>query len=204
MMEIEGLGPGAEVSRAVSQHSRPSQGAGSGGARRPGDVEAVLAWVYQDQRVTWVESRAGYGGGSGDPYGGCRVDGGGRASCQLHPDAETVHDAVLRLLPWRSRLVIAHAKAGTRPQVYAGNRPRCEPVIVGQFRDGRPRIEIEYDRNRHPLWCAVRYRGFDEDYRSDRNDYREWRLGLVELVPQLARLVSWRVTGPAAPDAPWR
>ncbi|WP_123689738.1 hypothetical protein [Allostella humosa] len=168
-----------------------------------GDVEAVLAWAYQEQRVTWVEARAGGVGGGGDPYSACRVDGGGRASCQLHPDAEAIHDAVLRLPDWRMRLVIAHSKAGTRPQVYAGNRPRCEPVIVGQFRDGRPRIEIEYDKRRHPIWCAVRYRGFDEDYAGDRRDYREWRLGLMELLPALARLATWRVTGPAAPERPW-
>jgi hypothetical protein len=203
-MENEGLVAGLEPSRGPSQLSRPSLGGGVVGAvRRPADVEAVLAWAYQVQRVTWVEARAGWGGGVGDPYGGCRVDGGGRASVRLHPDAEAIHDAVLRLPPWRGRLVVEHAKAGTRPRTFAGNRPRAEPVIVGQFRDGRPRIEIHYDRNRHPLWCAVRYRGFDDDYEGDRRAYREWWYGLAELVPRLAGLASWRVTGPAAPEAPW-
>lgn len=180
----------------------PVPPASSHGARRTADIEVVLAWTYQQQRVTWVEMRAGGGGGGGDGFA-MKVDGGGYARVVLHPDAEAVHDAVLRLPEFRRELVIRWAQMGGRPPTYADRRPWCGPEIVGQRRDGRPRIRIRYDRRRHPVECAVRYRDFPEDFTAARRLYTEWWIGLVTLVPALIDLVSWRVVGPDAPEAPW-
>src|SRR5215469_15078414 len=105
-------------------------------------IQQLLVWVYKDQRVIEISGRGMFEGESArkEPWGhqeqfisrdgcaaiernailGANVDGSGpiRGIPQpLHPDAETVHEVVLRL-PWeQAGLLISFAKRDTEPEI---------------------------------------------------------------------------------------
>lgn len=117
------------------------------------DIERLVNWVYAKQRADviidhgvglWPIERGQSGAGSLlNPVAevmqlGCRVDGGGvmRAG-NLHPDAETVHTTLRKLVPGHVMAVIVqHGRAGSRPD-WSDAVPRPMPVCNGH---GQPRV----------------------------------------------------------------
>ncbi|MCZ6609557.1 MAG: HNH endonuclease signature motif containing protein [Alphaproteobacteria bacterium] len=70
---------------------------------------------------------------------GCKVDGGGFGRGDLHPDAEVVHDAVMRLVRddrGPGLLVLQFGFVDLRPDWREGARPRWEPCQTRQRPDG--------------------------------------------------------------------
>lgn len=120
------------------------------------DLFDLLDWTYRRQRVLEmsgvalfdVEAAADGRPLMGRSACGCvvaernavigtAIDGGGvlrGVSGRVHPDAETVHTAVSRLLPGERTLVIDHARAGVPPDHLDPHRVRlvCVPVPPDQ------------------------------------------------------------------------
>lgn len=118
-------------------------------ARRSIDLEDLVSWAYRQERVDHAadallheieraacgcehraSSRDGIAALERRARLGCRITGGviPGVSSPVHPDAEAVHDAVLRLAakhPNRMALVVQHAKLGERPEIST-----VEPELV--------------------------------------------------------------------------
>lgn len=179
-------------------------------AKRTIDIEELLNWAYQRQKVEGanrgpilgfaddsvlrVARRAMTGsGGSGGPS-------------IVHDDALLVADAVERLAPIPRGLVMAHARAGTRPDDTLGMRTRIVPRR--RKPDGRAETEVLYDRNRHRIgeWTPIATVDDAESIEWHRNIWRLWWCALEDLRHQLARpglLEDHAPTGPAVSAAPW-
>lgn len=134
----------------------------------PMDLEALVTWAIRDQKADRtdvalfdLEAAADVDHDGWEPrgssrdgvaemlrrgeMGGCRVDGGGvlrGVQPRMHPDAETVADAIGRLRSLRQRgLVLLHARAGERPEWSAGGQALV-PVPVPETQRGAVRHRI--------------------------------------------------------------
>ncbi len=124
------------------------------------DIEKLLVWAYQRQRVVEMISAASSNslsrtaraggwsmGGGGGGYSG------GIAATPAHPDAMLVHEAVCQLPDRDMRgLVIRHAKAGSRPDWMPNARPKLGAVINGK---GQPEVILDPPKYRYG-YCPVR------------------------------------------------
>jgi hypothetical protein len=174
------------------------------------DIEDLLVWVYQKQQAHKVEHVGVYGPGwrvvSGDGCArvaeiaalGCAVDGGGYANGTLAEDAEIVHGEVVRLDALDVGLVISHAVAGSRPEHYAGMRPRLGPAM------DRGKPIVLWDKHYRYGHCKVQWLLSQETIDLGRYQYVLWWQALDHLARVLkGRLVGHRVGLPAAPAKPW-
>jgi hypothetical protein len=178
------------------------------------DVEEILRWTYQDQAADTVTARVV----SGLYPAGCRsnlltVQRNGQLGTQidcsgndwqggndLHPDAETVHDAVCCLSPLEIGLVIHHAKTAGRPDCMAGKTPRPVPVLRG---NGKPLIEYHDAAGRRPSHCVLRYDPEPGHVEFLRETYLVW-WGALAILSTRLDLEDTIVTGPDAPRMPWQ
>lgn len=201
------------------------------------DIEDLVGWTYQVQCADMIvgagvglyESEAlvdGVGrvfGGRGDSCArlrraglvGCVVDHSGGGRGDLHPDAETVHDAVQGLIRGDREaglLVLQFGIAGLRPDWREGAYPRWEPCQTRQRPNGE-RVPVydyhaRYRGGRCPWICWIRMIDAPECIAFARRVYDDWRRGLVVLADVLGanrlRLSAHAVTGPAAPHRPWK
>lgn len=142
----------------VSHASRPV-----GTERRPMMLLEALRWAYSRQMVDVVTGKRLSEGEPRERHGasadgiahllrikalGCRVDGGrgsGGADFDCHPDAETIHDAVLSLGDINARLVVEFGYTGMHPQP---STPKAQPCpaspgienVVGDVREVGDRV----------------------------------------------------------------
>jgi hypothetical protein len=204
------MGPGAAARRAVV-------------ARASMDIENLLIWAYQKQLVGALDgggvglheverlaSGIEWTGSSADGVAtiqriaalGCRVDGGGYVSGDVHEDAETLHQAVIALGDdLDTGLVIMCARAGRRPEWFPGKK--AEQVID---RDPRGRAVPLRDGsdNAIPGKYRMRWTVRPEVLDGWRVLYTRWWDALDVLAKALpGRLAKHAVTGPAAPAKPW-
>jgi hypothetical protein len=192
----------------------PSRGLArvGGDPRKVVGVEALLHWTYQAQAADAVTRRVVAGLG---PVGyrsglvaverngllGVRIDcagAGNVVSGELHPDAERVHDAVCSLGAEQIGLVISHAKGGTRPDWMPGARPRPLPVLRG---NGKP--IIEYDNNRRPWRCPLRWDPDPDHVEFMRGVWTLWWDAMDTLAERLEGLVEHKVLGLELSRIPW-
>lgn len=165
---------------------------------------------------------------------GTRVDNSGAATkalgLRLPGDASIVHDAVLALgdvyLEWRARDVVEvwdaqraseHGMVILRDKAGLSIAPAYEPVetsprpletvstAVLVILNGRTGSRPEW----HPDWRPGSRASDGEPDRREvmhaRAIYLAWRMALTRLADRLGRSLSdFDVTGPEAPDAPWK
>jgi hypothetical protein len=139
---------------------------------------------------------------------GVRVDLVGRDGGALHPDAEVVHRAVMRLTArvqgrpgWQ--LIIAHAAWGDRPDAMVGPMPRPVPVLN---RKGDPRIEYTSARRKaDEAMCLVEYAPSATSILLAREEYAAWHamLRVLALALQGESKLGRYPLAPAAPACPW-
>ena len=197
-------------------------------ARQPIDMEDLLVWTYRDQKADLVIRRGaglhtlealadgvevhgvsacGCASVSRIAELGVRVDRSAPDQGALHPDAETVHRAVMRLddrvhgLP-RSRLVIVNAGRAERPDAMVGEVPRPIPVLN---RKGEPSVVFS-DAGKRYGTCPVDYQPSATMILTAREEYTAWHAALRLLAMALQhepKLTRWYPLAPAAPEAPW-
>ncbi|MBF0251893.1 MAG: hypothetical protein HQL35_14825 [Alphaproteobacteria bacterium] len=183
------------------------------------DVEVLLQWAYGAQRVDRVGARAGVGPrGYGNAFGmiqqlevlGCAVDcsrTGDWVGPGVHPDAEALHDAVVRVLtPGARQLVIAHAVAADRPDAMVGVTPRLVRTVNRKGKPEKPKRRYDIHRNAKgwrvlhrlvPAWSEIVYA---------RAQWTVWRAALGRVADEMAKtaLTDHVVSGPCAPLSPWK
>lgn len=177
------------------------------------DIEDLLFWTYGRQKAHLVlgfpndddgnAMRMGRLPGSWEAVTsmarlGTRVDGGG-VSLEIHNDAASVHDAVLRLAEPHRSLLLQYGIRGTPPCW------RAEVEMMPVLTDAG-RIRMLYDpRSRKPIACAVEAVVDAEEVRMSRELYASWRRALSRLAAALRphTLDRWQIIGPAAPEEPW-
>jgi len=187
------------------------------------DIEQLLIWTYQDQAADAVVGRAAgtsipmIGGTSNSAMIashmalGCRVDvpGGGARwaagiACDIHPDAEALHDAVKELPSQWIGMVIRHAKAGTRPDWLPGAVPK---VVQWRYDRDHKKRRFEFDGKRHKFYCYFHYDPMPEYIAYMRRVYVEWWQALWVLYAHHARgelpLAKHKILRPVAPRRPW-
>ncbi len=201
------------------------------------DIEALLVWTYRDQqadRACRQDWSLGYArdclaryadrGGHGD--GVLAAVGLGEA---VHPDAEAVHAAVLRLSGEERALVIGHARVAARPDWLPGARLVWVPVprrrgrsvkvtdaagAVQSWTTTAGTAAAIYDANRNVIGHWVRpavelaggavMEGWGlREVADRRRGYAVWHGALVVLAAGLRGRVGRRVSGPAAAAEPW-
>jgi hypothetical protein len=195
---------------------------------QPIDIEALLVWAYREQKADVVISRGvGLHGLEAEADGvaiyavsncgcasvariaelGVRVDRAGRDAGALHPDAEIVHRAVMRLtdrvqgLP-RWRLVIQNAARGERPDAMVREVPRPVPILQ---RDGRPVVHWT-DKGKRYGSCPIEYAPSAALILAAQAEYAAWHSALLLLALALQSeggLSRWYPLRPEAPATPW-
>lgn len=192
------------------------------------DIEALLVWAYQRQKVDRVSGamfrhEAGQHWSNGSCLDGiarvaslgCAVDvsaWSGLPACD--PDAELVHEAVGRIGPV-GRTVARLARTGERPDWMKGvYRWKPEPL---RDRDGRMVLAMTDGKRVVPgkaryanrvlrpwSWQPLVWRDRAHLLIGMRNSWMDWHRALDRLSRDLdGRLRRWRVTGPAVPLRPW-
>lgn len=193
------------------------------GAKAAIDIEALLFWVYAKQLaaknesggvglheaerladgIEWAASSAdGVAAVARIGELGCRVDGGGYTHGDVHPDAETVHQAVCALGDLDAGLIIMHAQSGRRPECMPGVEAKQVPMLDAK---GRP-IPMR-DRNDHVVKGQFKMRWTIRPDVLDnlRMVYLRW----WDLLDVLAKglqggLRDHLPTAPSCPREPWR
>lgn len=194
--------------------------------RQRTSLEALLRWTYREQGVLsggmlggdrerrWLGGRDSLQGFVQLEQLGTRVSSSGGGGYAVHPDADTVHTAVVRQIPAHGRyivnVVVWHAFAGDRPEWGQYLRPRFEPVwreragrrlpaLVwdkGQLRDHLPNGEPvhgarlawrapETCAKKAPLLCPVALYDDPRQVIAQRHEYRLWRACLFDLAVAL-------------------
>jgi len=136
---------------------------------------------------------------------GVRVDGGGNYGLtKLHPDAETVHETLMRELERPMQImVIEHARRGDPPE-WTGLLPRPYPIL-----DGRGRAIREYarwDKNHDYGSCKVDWVPELSWIEFINNIYLLWWEAVDALRLRLSadgRLLAHEVRNPSVPKTPW-
>ena len=191
--------------------------------REPTDIESLLIWTYRKQRADVVlaadaglfDQEATIEGGQRSATSrdgvaamarigalGVRVNGAAASAGALHVDAEVVHDAVTTLPPIEAALVIAHARAGTRPDDSEIVPPRAGPLRNDHGR--LIRCYAEWDESRRYGWTRIGWTVEPTTADAVRVEYGIWRRALDTLAFALAtdgRLTRHRPTAPLAPVA---
>jgi hypothetical protein len=201
-------------------------------AKKPIDIINLLRWVYQQQKAhVIVDSGAGlYGieaewaglevrGVSGD--GVCRVlnncmlgtsiDGSGKASGALHPDAMTVHLQLKQIIAELKKqkrydelnkpaLVFKHALMDQPPDWMRGAKPIIQPM-----RRTNGAIAMVWDKNKNPVLCRLITILSAETINFNRSIYSEWVDGLFMLYERLllAKFVEYYLKDFSVAKTPW-
>jgi hypothetical protein len=176
--------------------------------RQPIDIADLVEWAYQVQKVDLADgpvSSQGYGAtgvARVEQVGalGIRVDSFMNLGSPVHPDADEVHSAVLRLAGWRTGCLLDFGRSGLVPDPLVGKEPRARPVM------GRTGYRMLRDHNRNPIACVITWDGPDwREIEFARTKYEFWHQALSDLADSLRRngLSSYLVTGPSAIPRPW-
>ncbi len=189
--------------------------------RRPEDIEQLLQWAYAAQRVDLmlghgltdqerhIDASECSGGNWNDMLAlerigllGCRIDVGGIVtSAPVHPDAATIHNAVMRLNRPLGLLVMQHARDRTRPCSGIGVKPAFR---YPRGRKGGPLVIYDpSDVGRHYGHCPIVWTIDLAEIEARRGVYAVWRRALKAIGIELLRsgeLINVTPTGPAAPD----
>lgn len=201
--------------------------------RRSIDIEQLLTWTFRNQRAHKIvpqgaglqraealadgrnlQAKSGCGCASVERIAelGVRVDVSMSDPGQLHPDAETVYNAVTDLPRPIANLVARHAIDDTRPNWGEGMRPamipvwRKGPIYDAQGKPAKRSFQMIYDRNRNAIACKVIPVHEPDSIARLRQDYTRWYDALVALANTLndRPLDHHVVTGPIVPAEPWR
>lgn len=146
---------------------------------------------------------------------GCQVDSFAAHPGRLHPDADAGHEFMTRYFPPDTQaMVIAHAKAGTRPDWRpAAARPRWEPVWIegpAYDPDGRP-TRGRYRTVRHAgraVGCLVRHVQVDEaEQLRARIEWLQWVGVMLQITNHFKRfphvLRDYQIVRVDLPVEPW-
>lgn len=198
-------------------------------ARQPIPMDRLLVWTYRDQRADVVIGRGvGLHGLEAAADGvtiqassacgcaavariaelGVRVDSLGRDRGDLHPDAELVHRAVIKLGGKVAGLPVAHlvircASRGEVPDAMVGERPQARPYLHAV--NGSVRVDGK-DANGRYGWCPISWSPSWSEIVAARDEYGVWLSAVRALAFALAsepRLMRWHPLPPEAPAEPW-
>lgn len=195
---------------------------GAGTGKRALPIEDLLEWVYRVQRADLVLGRAdnrerNWLAGAGISADGCaiverqgvlgtRVDGGGYAAADLHPDAEAIHAQIGVLLarraltPVQVGLLLECGKTGGVPEWSAGV-PLPGPVPVEEGAVGYLTIGGKFNR-----YCPISWEPPLTLAGDLQNGYESWYKALIILYEVLAGgggLIDYLPLVPAVSDIPW-
>lgn len=181
------------------------------------DVEELLIWAFQDQKIEAVAGKMrprGPGGSNASSLGellalGCRVDTSSAGAnflggVQCHEDAAVIYDAVMALPPEAWFLIKKHAISGTQPEWYPEGPGEW---VVPLDRSGKPkRLWRDPAMQRGDLGPApaelVGTR--PSTVEQDRKAYAVWHAALLDLVSMFnSEMVDHLATGPRALARPW-
>ena len=180
--------------------------------RQGWSMRELLVWTYREQRADEVyqsvPGRVGPGGVRSTMLRaqrigllGVRVDCDGAAgwgSAALHPDAETIHEAVLRLGPECIGPVIHHAKTAGEPDWLPNADTSPRPVLNGK---GKPVMIYDHTAKR-PVACQLAYDCPPAHLAFVRQQYRAWWGALAALAQTLGRDWGCRLAVGAVRE-PW-
>lgn len=177
-------------------------------------VEWLVWWTYQRQRADVVIDRGvglyegemaadGIVANRSSPDGvyllsttGGRVDGGGKSSGDLHPDAELVHRTVLALDREAQAVVKAYVRTGAPPDPMLSVVPVLRPKL-----DRRGRVTYQRDRRGKRICAVLEVYPLQETLDMHRRAYAEW-WGVMDMLARnltaSRRLETFQVTGVAA------
>lgn len=136
---------------------------------------------------------------------GVRVDGGGNYGLtKLHPDAETVHETLMRELERPMQImVIEHARIDVVPS-WSGLLPKAYPVLNGK---GKPAVQYSgWDKNRNYGACQVDFVPDIAWIEAVNGIYLAWWEAIEGLALRLrrdGRLVAHEARNPAVQKTPW-
>lgn len=171
-------------------------------AKRALDIEALLIWAYRDQLVDRVVAAMAVG-----PAGAKAIDplatAGGGGQTDVHPDALTVHNAVMAERDDATLgLVIYHARTGSRPDAMLRAMPKLGPV---RRPNGKVKVEYAPGRNDIPLYCPLIEIVSIDSIEGARIGYLRWVEGVLGVMMRLERieLESHEITEFKAPRTPW-
>lgn len=183
------------------------------------DVERLLIWAYQKQRVHMAGRGEGEGiaslfmgagnGAAMDAYLslGCCIDtpdagtrlAAGSTTNYADPVAEAVHACVLGV---RDRgLVIQHAQAASRPDWMPGVVIRCVPVLNKR---GKPTMEYANVEKSRPLYCYYTWTPCRPEHLAlARGLWVAWWDAVETVRIVLGRQLRRSLTGPREAREPW-
>lgn len=182
--------------------------------RRPVSIEWLVWWTYQRQRADLVIERGvglydqelladGIVPSKSSPDGvylicttGGRVDGGGKAKGDLHPDADLVYRTIKSMGPQAQAVVRAYIRAGTYPDPMIGIVPTLQPK-----RDRLGRAIYQRDRRGKRICCVLEACPDQSYIDMQRRAYNEWlqvMMALAEALQRSGKLESHQVTGVSA------
>lgn len=201
------------------------------------DLETLVVWAYRRQRVIEMtglrledetgdflpdapedggESRCGCAALDRYARVGVRIDGGRGAAAggrDVHPDAERLHRAVLRIARadmLAALLVVRFGRDGAPPD-WRTTEPR--PLAVPAEGPGRVRHKVEETRETLPSgravrvsWCPLVYWPPREYVDTTRAEYAAWHAAMMRLLGELMvgpPLDGFLLSGFAAPARPW-
>lgn len=177
-------------------------------------LEQLMWWVYNVQRADIVidrgvglydaelladgivTSKATADGTYLIATTGGRVDGGGKAKGDLHPDAELVHRYILKMGKDAHQVLVRYGRTGIEPDMQG----EVMPVLVAK-RDRRNRIVIQRDIHNRPLACVLELYPDPGFISMKRRAYQEWwgmMTALADALIASGRLESHRLLGVAA------
>lgn len=196
---------------------------GAGTGKRALPIEDLLEWVYRVQRADLVLGRAdnrerNWLAGAGISADGCaiverqgvlgtRVDGGGYAAADLHPDAEAIHAQIGVLLarraltPVQVGLLLECGKTGGVPEWGL-----AEPPKPGRVEDKVARNGVLVLGGAAGRFCPLRWE--PPLYLGDdlREIYRTWFNALIiiyEVLSDGGGLIDYLPLVPAVSGTPW-
>lgn len=170
-------------------------------------VEALLIWTYQTQRADVNALKAGRAAAGPAPVStnagammrrgqlGEKIDCAGSAAMdtgRCHADAEIVHDAVMRLTPLQTGLLVTHGRTGTRPELPDAG----EALWLMPQRRSNGRVMVEDHPQTGAKYCPV-WPSMDPAHAAFMVKVAaDWLDGLDRLrVMVMSDLTDWRVGG---------
>jgi hypothetical protein len=190
-------------------------------------IEELLLWTYQRQKADLVIERGVglfpqekdadgifYRMISGDgTYQihrnyelGIKLEGCGFPTCEIHPDAETVHELIKTksFTHLERGLLIEFGKTGLMPDWMPGAKPQIRPAVK---KNGKLKMIYRDRENTKPVACEIEIVLSQEHIDYMRSVYTKWWAALDKLCRMLwendALVTSFNVLPPASAKQPW-
>lgn len=137
---------------------------------------------------------------------GIKPDGGGYATAEIHPDAETVHELIkTKTFTHLERgLLIEFGKSGVMPDWLPGAKPEIRPA---RKKNGKLKMIYAHKKNHDPIACEIEVVMEQSHIDFKRDVYARWWEAMDKLCREIwkndAGMTSFNVLPPLAAKEPW-